>query len=45
MPSVETALNFDYQPAELDYIHYSRERAAIGDAETVKTAVETGNCG
>ncbi len=37
VPSVETALNFDYQPAELDYIHYSRERAAIGDAETVKT--------
>ncbi|MDA0351103.1 MAG: LLM class flavin-dependent oxidoreductase [Chloroflexi bacterium] len=40
VPSVETALAFDYSPAELDYIVYSRSRAAIGDPAMVKARLE-----
>jgi luciferase family oxidoreductase group 1 len=40
VPSVETAMAFDYKPAELEYIVYSRERAAIGDPPTVKARLE-----
>jgi len=40
VPSVETAMAFDYEPAELEYIVYSRERAAIGDPPTVKARLE-----
>ncbi|MBT5773920.1 MAG: LLM class flavin-dependent oxidoreductase [Dehalococcoidia bacterium] len=40
VPSVETAMAFDYKPAELEYIVYSRERAAIGDPATVKARLE-----
>jgi luciferase family oxidoreductase group 1 len=40
VPSVETALAFDYSPAELEYIVYSRARAAIGTPETVKARLE-----
>ncbi|MBA01175.1 MAG: LLM class flavin-dependent oxidoreductase [Chloroflexi bacterium] len=36
VPSVETALNYDYHPAELEYISYSQKRAAIGDPKTVQ---------
>ena len=40
VPSVETALNYDYQPAELEYIYYSQKRAAIGDPNTVQNHLE-----
>ena len=40
VPSVETAMAFDYKPAELEYIVYSRQRAAIGDPPTVKARLE-----
>jgi len=40
VPSVETALAFDYSPAELEYIVYSRSRAAIGDPPMVKARLE-----
>lgn len=40
VPSVQTALAFDYSPAELEYIVYSRARAAIGDQQTVKERLE-----
>ena len=40
VPSVETAMAFDYKPAELEFIVYSRERAAIGDPPTVKARLE-----
>ena len=40
VPSVETALAFDYSPAELEYIVYSRSRAAIGTPEVVKSRLE-----
>lgn len=40
VPSVETALAFDYSPAELEYIVYSRSRAAIGDPAMVKARLE-----
>ncbi|MCK9485836.1 MAG: LLM class flavin-dependent oxidoreductase [Dehalococcoidia bacterium] len=36
VPSVETALAFDYSEPELAYIEYSRPRSAIGDPEQVK---------
>ena len=35
VPSVETALNYDYHPAELEYISYSQKRSAIGDPKKV----------
>jgi luciferase family oxidoreductase group 1 len=41
VPSVETALAFEYSRAEREYIEYSRARAAIGDPATVKTRLET----
>ena len=41
VPSVETALAFDYSPAELEHIVYSRARAAIGDPEMVQQRLET----
>jgi luciferase family oxidoreductase group 1 len=40
VPSVQTALAFDYSPAELEYIVYSRARAAIGDQQMVKERLE-----
>jgi luciferase family oxidoreductase group 1 len=40
VPSVETAMAFDYKPAELEFIVYSRKRAAIGDPPTVKARLE-----
>jgi luciferase family oxidoreductase group 1 len=40
VPSVETALAFGYSPAELEYIEYSRARAAVGDPATVKARLE-----
>ncbi len=41
VPSVETALAFDYSAAELEYVVYSRSHAAIGTPQTVKTRLET----
>lgn len=41
VPSVETALAFEYSPAELDYIEYSRPRAAIGDPQQVSEKLKT----
>ena len=40
VPSFETALAFDYSPAELEYIVFSRARAAIGDPELVQQRLE-----
>jgi luciferase family oxidoreductase group 1 len=40
VPSVQTALAFDYSPAELEYIVYSRARAAIGNQQMVKQRLE-----
>ncbi len=40
VPSVETALDFDYHPAELEYISYSQKRAAIGDPKTVRNRLQ-----
>ncbi|MEX2372605.1 MAG: LLM class flavin-dependent oxidoreductase, partial [Dehalococcoidia bacterium] len=36
VPSVETALAFDYTEPERTYIEYSRSRAAVGDPEAVR---------
>ncbi len=36
VPSVETALAFEYSEPELAYIEYSRPRSAVGDPEQVK---------
>lgn len=35
VPTPETALAFDYSPAELAYIEYTRPRSAIGDPQQV----------
>ncbi len=40
VPSVETALAFEYTPAEMAYIEYTRPRAAIGTPDQVKAKIE-----
>lgn len=40
VPSVETALAFEYSEPELAYIEYSRPRSAIGDPQQVKARLE-----
>jgi luciferase family oxidoreductase group 1 len=40
IPPVETALAFEYSPAELEYIEYSRSRSAVGDPTQVREKLE-----
>jgi len=40
VPSVETALAFEYSEAELAYIEYHRPKAAVGDPQQVKARLE-----
>lgn len=41
VPSVETALAFEYTEPEIAYIEYTRPRSAIGDPEQVKEKLVT----
>jgi luciferase family oxidoreductase group 1 len=40
VPSVETALAFEYSEPEIAYIEYSRPRSAVGDPQQVKARIE-----
>ncbi|MPZ98098.1 MAG: MsnO8 family LLM class oxidoreductase [Dehalococcoidia bacterium] len=40
VPSVETALAFEYSEAEREYIEHARRRAAIGDPQQVREKLE-----